>query len=128
MNAKLLMAIAAGGAIGAVARYALTSWVGHWAGHGFPWGIMSVNVIGSFVLGGLVEIMALHWSPSEATRAFLVVGLIGAFTTFSTFSLDVHTLLARDQLAMTAAYILGSVTLGLAGLMGGMALLRIVLQ
>jgi len=124
VNPNIIMAVAAGGAIGAVARYLSTSAVGHWAGHGFPWGTMTVNIVGSCLLGALIEISALYWSPSEAMRAFLVVGLLGAFTTFSTFSLDLQTLLDRDQMALGAFYVVGSVALGLAGLLAGMAAVR----
>ena len=126
MNPSILIAVAAGGAVGAVARFLTTSAVGHWAGHGFPWGTMTVNVVGSFALGVVIEISALHWSPSEAVRAFIVVGLLGAFTTFSTFSLDLQSLINRDQMVMGALYVIGSVALGLAGLLGGMALIRTV--
>ncbi len=126
MNPSILIAVAAGGAVGAVARFLTTSAVGHWAGHGFPWGTMTVNVVGSFALGVVIEISALHWSPSEAGRAFIVVGLLGAFTTFSTFSLDLQSLINRDQMVMGALYVIGSVALGLAGLLGGMALIRTV--
>lgn len=128
MSVKMLMAVAAGGAIGAVLRYSLTSFVGQWAGHGFPWGTVTVNVLGSFVLGVLIEVMALQWSPSEAMRAFLVVGILGAFTTFSTFSLDLQTLISREQLVLAAFYVGGSVVVGLAALLMGMALMRQVLN
>jgi len=124
VNPSIILAVAAGGAVGAVARFLTMSAVGHWAGHGYPWGTFTVNVVGSFVLGALIEVSALHWSPSAPMRAFLVVGLLGAFTTFSTFSLDIQSLIARGQMLPGALYVLSSVAVGLAGLLGGMALVR----
>lgn len=124
MSVKVLVAVAVGGALGAVGRYVLTGVVGQWAGHGFPWGTMAVNLIGSFVLGVLVEAMALLWSPGEVVRAFLVVGFVGAFTTFSAFSMDIHVLMTRDQFIPAVAYVMISVVVGLGALLGGMAMFR----
>ncbi|MEQ8664608.1 MAG: fluoride efflux transporter CrcB [Rhodospirillales bacterium] len=124
MSTKVLVAVAAGGALGAVARYAADSWIHHWVGHGFPWGTLAVNILGSFVLGAVIELSALQWSPGEAGRAFLVIGVLGAFTTFSAFSLDAHILFVRGQAALAGIYIVASVSLGIAGLLSGMALFR----
>lgn len=124
---KLLLAVAAGGAVGAVARYLVTSWVGHTVGHGFPWGTLAVNVAGSFALGVLIEVMALKWSVGPEFRAFMVVGVLGAFTTFSTFSLDVVALAERGASAATVAYVAASVLLSVGALFGAMRLFRAVL-
>lgn len=124
---KLLFAVAMGGAVGAMGRFVVMNAVGSMVGHGFPWGTFAVNLIGSFVLGALIEVSALHWSPSPEVRAFLVVGMLGAFTTFSTFSLDSYTLIERGQFGAVAAYIAGSVILGVLGLWAGMSLFRQVL-
>ena len=86
---KILLAVAAGGALGAVGRYLVITQVGHWFGTGFPLGTIVVNVLGSFAMGLLIESAALFWSPSQELRALLAVGVLGAFTTFSTFSMDV---------------------------------------
>ncbi|MHC4917835.1 MAG: CrcB family protein, partial [Planctomycetota bacterium] len=86
---KMLLAVAAGGAVGAVGRYLVMIQVGYWLGTAFPFATLAVNVIGSFALGLLVGLMALAWSPPAELRALLVVGVLGAFTTFSTFSMDV---------------------------------------
>ena len=125
-NPGILLAIAAGGAIGAVARYLVMSAVGHWIGHGYPWGTIIVNVVGSFILGALIETMALVWSPSEAVRAMLVIGVLGSFTTFSTFSLDVQSLIVRGDFLQAGGYITGSVIAGVAAFLAGMALFRYV--
>jgi len=108
---KMVLAIAAGGAIGAVARHFAAAQFGHWLGQGFPWGILLVNILGSFLMGLLVEAMTLAWSPSLELRALLTVGVLGAFTTFSTFALDVVLLYERGQVLGAAVYIGASVAL-----------------
>ena len=123
---KTVMAIAAGGALGAVARHYVVHWVALSAGTSFPWGILSVNVIGSFIMGVLVEAMTLFWTPSLELRAFLTVGLLGAFTTFSSFSLDVAILHGRGELFLAFLYIVGSVAAAVAGLFAGMHLTRAI--
>jgi len=124
---KLLLAVAAGGALGAVGRYLVMSQVGHWLGTAFPYSTLTVNVVGSFVLGVLVETMALAWSPPAELRALLVVGMLGAFTTFSTFSMDVVLNYERGELAVMALYIIASVVLSIAAFFAGLALIRAVL-
>lgn len=124
---QMILAVAAGGAIGAVARYLVMIQAAHLLGAAFPWGTLTVNVAGSFVMGALIELMALVWSPGPELRAFLVVGLLGAFTTFSTFSLDVVTLAERGQWTSAGCYILGSVVLSVAGLLAGLKLFRVLL-
>ena len=89
MSFHAILAVAAGGALGAVARFLVSSGTGYLFGYGFPFGTLIVNVLGSFALGVLIQVTAFAWSPSAEVRAFVVVGVLGAFTTFSTFSLDV---------------------------------------
>ncbi|MEM7226618.1 MAG: fluoride efflux transporter CrcB [Pseudomonadota bacterium] len=124
---KLLLAVAAGGALGAVGRYLVASQIGHWLGTGFPYGTLTVNVVGSFVMGALIEVMAIAWSPSPELRAFLVVGVLGAFTTFSTFSLDVMLLVERHQTWASFLYVIASVCLSVGGLFAGLRLTRLIL-
>ena len=121
------IAVALGGAIGASARYATYLLVAKWLGGGFPYATLIVNVLGSWLLGALVEAMALAWQPGSALRAFLAVGALGAFTTFSTFSLDVATLWERGEHARTALYIAASVTLSVAAFFAGLAVMRRIL-
>ena len=126
---KMILAVAAGGAFGAVARYLVMVGVGRILGpHDFPWGTLTVNVVGSILMGILIEVMALTWSPSQEVRALLVVGVLGAFTTFSTFSLDVAALFERGQTLYVAAYVAGSVVLCVGGLFAGLHLMRVVLR
>lgn len=124
---KLLLAIAAGGALGAVGRHFVSAWIGHWFGSGFPWGILSVNVLGSLAMGLLIEAMALAWSPSLELRALLTVGILGGFTTFSAFSLDVVLLYERGALGAAFLYMTGSVVLSIGALFVGLRLARLVL-
>lgn len=119
--------VAAGGAVGAVARYLVMGGVARLWGASFPWGTLTVNVVGSLVLGILVELLALKWSAAEGMRAFLVIGVLGAYTTFSTFSLDVAVLYERGALAAAAAYIIASVVLSVAAMFAGLALARAAL-
>ncbi len=126
---KMILAVAAGGAFGAVARYLVMVGVGRLLGpHDFPWGTLTVNVVGSVLMGVLIEVLALTWSPSQEVRALLVVGVLGAFTTFSTFSLDVVGLFERGQTLFVAAYVVGSVLLCVGGLLAGLHLMRLVLR
>lgn len=121
---RIVLAVALGGAIGATARYWLAGLIGRWLGTGFPWGVMIVNILGCFVMGLLVEVMALKWSVSEPMRAFLTVGILGGFTTFSSFALDTATLAARHDTMATAFYVAGSVALSILGFYIGMILVR----
>ena len=126
-----LLAAAAGGAIGAGGRYLLTGWaerlLSDWLGGGIPYGTLAVNVIGSFLLGILVEILALSLSVSPELRALLVIGVLGGFTTFSAFSMDTVLLLERGELGRAALYVLLSVGLSVGCLFAGLRLMRHVL-
>lgn len=120
-----VLAIAAGGAVGAVARYLLSIQIGHLLGLGFPYGTMIINILGSMFLGALIEGLALFWSVGNDFRAFLVVGVLGGFTTFSTFSLDVIVMFNRGDILPASLYVLASVGLALVAFMGGMAAVRL---
>lgn len=124
---KLIFAIAVGGAIGAVGRHVVGAQMLRLLGTGFPWGTLTVNVVGSFAMGALVELMALRWSVGPELRAFLTVGILGAFTTFSTFSLDVAVLSERGEFLLAAVYTVASVALSVIGLFAGLWLFRALL-
>jgi fluoride exporter len=124
---SMILSIAAGGAVGAVGRYLTMAGISHWFGHGFPYGTLVVNIIGSMVLGVCIEVFALTWSPSAELRAFFVVGLLGAFTTLSAFSLDVVTLIERGEFLSAGSYIIASVILSVAALFFGMIIFRQIL-
>lgn len=124
---RTLAVVAAGGAIGAMARYLVFVLATRALGASFPWGTLIVNIAGSFVLACLIEVMALRWSVSQEMRAFLVIGVMGAFTTFSTFSMDVAVLYQRGALTAVAGYVLASVVLSIAAFFLGLALVRMML-
>ncbi len=121
---KLILAIAAGGACGAVLRHIVNNGAALLLGTGFPWGILVANVLGSFLMGCLVPAFALWADPSQAVKAFLTVGLLGAFTTFSAFSLDTVLLIQRGEIAAAMLYVGGSVVLAIGALAAGMMLMR----
>lgn len=127
MNPQLLAFVALGGAIGSVGRFAVMSWVGHVFGSAFPWGTLTVNVAGGFLMGALLELSALAWSPSPEIRALLVVGVLGGFTTFSTFTMDLYYLFERGAVLSAFAYAVGSVVACLIAFWAAMSLLRLVL-
>jgi len=97
-------------------------------GEGFPWGTLTVNVVGCFAMGVLVELMALAWLPSAEMRAFLTVGILGALTTFSTFLLDIAVLHGRGETLLAASYILVSVVAPIVAIFAGLAVMRAILQ
>jgi CrcB protein len=118
LNGALLFAVAAGGALGALARFGVSNWVHDLAGTSFPWGTMVVNVTGSFLFGLLYRWME-STAASPALRAGVLIGLLGAFTTFSTFSYEAVVLAREGQYARALVYVVGSVVAGLCGLFLG---------
>ncbi len=127
MNPTALINVALGGALGSLARYILGIYAGRWFGTAFPWGILFINVSGSFLIGAFAEAFALRWDAAQATRVFLVVGICGGYTTFSTFSLDVVTLINRGATWLAAAYVVASVVAAVAALYAGLHVVRAVL-
>jgi len=121
---KMVLAIAAGGACGAVARYALMTLVSALTTAAFPYGTLLVNIVGSFFMGIFVEYSALSWSPSPEMRAFITVGCLGALTTFSTFSLDAVTLLQRQSYLAFSGYIVFSVALSILAFLAGLYIIK----
>jgi len=117
--------VAAGGALGAVLRLGVTLGMARVSGPGFPLGVLTVNVLGSFLIGGLV-VLSFH-RGLEHLNPFLVTGVLGGFTTFSTFSLEALTLYERGAAVAAAAYVGLSVILSLAAVALGAWLARAVL-
>ena len=122
-----LLSVAAGGAIGASARYLLGLGMTRVMGFNFPWGTLTVNIVGSFLMGLLIEYFLLRGISSPETRTFLATGILGGFTTFSAFSLDVAVLMDRKEHAAAALYMAGSVGISILMLYAGFALARQVL-
>ncbi len=119
-----VLVVAVGGALGAVGRFLVYVLAAQVFGIGFPFGTLIVNVLGSFIMGVLVEGMALAWTLPEQVRLFLTVGILGAFTTFSTFSLDVAVLYERGRPLLVAGYILISVIGSIGALFAGLNVMR----
>ena len=86
---NMIFAVAAGGAIGATGRYLVGRLMFNIMGPGFPWGTLTVNILGSFIIGLMVELLALRFSLSHEWQGFIIIGLLGGFTTFSALSLEV---------------------------------------
>ena len=124
MRAMILAAVGVGGAIGSMARYLIAGWVQSPAWNGFPYGIFIVNVSGGFVMGLLVEGMALKFNVTPVTRAFLTTGIMGGYTTFSTFSLEAALLIERHAYGQASVYIAGSALLSIIALFAGLWLMR----
>ena len=120
----MALAIALGGAVGALSRHYMAAAVSRAFGLGFPYGTLTVNVVGCFLMGLLVEALALRFSITPEARGFLAVGLLGGFTTFSAFSLEVALLYERGQPLLAALYVVASVVLSVAALFGGLAVGR----
>ena len=117
-----LIQVALGGAIGASLRWGAGLWIARATGPGFPVAILSVNVLGSVLMGVFVAVGA-RWDLAAASP-FAMTGLLGGFTTFSAFSLEAVTLLERGQVGAAAAYVGLSVGLSIGGLALGVQLAR----
>jgi len=117
----VFLAVALASAAGASARYGLDL-VFRRDAHHIPWVTFAINVSGSFALGLFVAAFDAH--PHPAVRPALTIGLLGAYTTFSTLSLETYRLLDRGHVALAAAYALGSLAAGLVALTAGVALAR----
>jgi len=117
-----------GGGIGACLRHACNLIGARVAvGSPWPWSTFLINVSGALLMGVVVEVFAMRNGASPQLRLLLATGILGGYTTFSTYALEIGLLLQRGQHGLAALYAGGSVALGLAGLFGGMKLARLVL-
>ncbi|MEL6817604.1 MAG: fluoride efflux transporter CrcB, partial [Pseudomonadota bacterium] len=116
--------IAIGGALGAMARYATTSATTRLFGQGFPAGTIIVNVAGSFAMGFLIGWLASRAAGDNMLRLFFATGFLGAFTTFSAFSLDFAALYERGAVGLAAGYAAMSVVASILAVFGGLWLSR----
>jgi CrcB protein len=128
LNWPAFAAIFVGGGIGSMLRYAVTLLITQRFGPGFPWGTFAINIAGSFVIGIVSELSqtrALGVTP--LVRIFLMTGVIGGFTTFSTFSLDIVTLASERAMLLALLYAAGSVILGFIAAFAGIVAVRAAL-
>jgi CrcB protein len=126
MQFGILLAVALGGALGSLLRYFVAGSIQTAAWPGFPWGIFIVNITGGLAMGIIAELAALKLNMSPEVRAFLTVGVLGGYTTFSTFSLDSALLIERGAYTSAALYISGSAALSILALFAGMWLVRTI--
>ena len=117
---QMILAIAFGGAIGALSRHFLAGAVTKAIGYGFPYGTLTVNVLGSLLMGFLVTAFALKFDSAPELRGFLTVGFLGSFTTFSTYSLETVLLIERGDWQSAILYAFGSLFVGVIALLMGM--------
>ncbi|MDX2204455.1 MAG: fluoride efflux transporter CrcB [Hyphomicrobiaceae bacterium] len=124
---KLLLYAMAGGALGSGTRHLINIGMGRWLGPGFPWWTLAINVTGCFLMGALIETLALRFNSSNELRTFIATGVLGGYTTFSAFSLDFVTLMGRGEPGAAACYVIGSVVLALLAVYAGLWLTRMLL-
>ncbi len=124
----LVLMAAAGGAVGAALRHLTNVLCGHLFGAAFPWGTFAVNVLGSFLMGLLIAMLALRWSAPLEVRTFLATGVLGGFTTFSAFSMDFAALIERKAYLAAAGYASGTIILCFAAVFAGLVVGRALCQ
>lgn len=113
-----------GGGIGAAIRHGINLGIARLLGNGFPFATLLINVTGSLIMGLAAAYFAFKGDASQHWRLFLTTGILGGYTTFSTFSLDVALLYERGEIGLAALYVLTSVAVSIAGLFAGFALVR----
>jgi len=106
-----VIAIAIGGAFGSVLRYGLSTWVHTLVGRGFPYGTLAVNVLGCMAMGVLFVLLVERMGASAVWRAGLLIGVLGGFTTFSSFSIETFNLIEQGAMAKAAGNIAASLVL-----------------
>jgi CrcB protein len=120
----VLLVIAAGGALGSAARWGLLVAVPHTAA-GLPWATWLANVTGAFGLGVLMVLVLDVWPPRRYVRPFLGVGVLGGYTTYSTYMLDVRTLLAQGEVPQAVGVLVGTLVTGLLAVWLGVLAARV---
>jgi CrcB protein len=113
-----------GGGLGSMLRHAVNVGAARMFGFGFPFGTFIVNVTGSLVMGLIAGWFALRGDASQSWRLFLTTGILGGYTTFSSFSLDAALLYERGAVGLAALYVAASVVLSIAGLFAGLWIVR----
>jgi fluoride exporter len=116
--------VALGGAIGSALRYGVNIAAPRLLGTGFPWATLTVNIVGSFLMGLLSAALAEKFSDQPDLRLFLTTGILGGFTTFSAFSLDVFGLMQRGENSTAVIYALASVALSILAVFSGFMVSR----
>jgi CrcB protein len=120
----VIAAVGVGGGIGALIRYYLAGWIQPAWWPGFPFGIFVVNITGGLAMGLITALAALKLQLTPELRAFLTTGILGGYTTFSTFSLDSALLIERGAYGQAAVYVVGSAILSILAIFVGFWLIR----
>lgn len=115
-----------GGGLGTMLRHLVNTVSARMFGTAFPYHTFFINVSGSFIMGLIAGYFAFKAGSPQSVRLFLMTGILGGYTTFSAFSLDAALLYERGAVGMAFLYVLGSVSLAIAGLFAGMALIRAI--
>jgi len=121
-----ILVIGIGGFVGAVSRYSLALWISQRWGRSFPLGTFVINVSGSFLIGLLMTLMAERFTENPQWRLLLVVGFLGAYTTFSTFEYETGTLLKDGEVTFAMLNVILSVVVGFIALKLGEALAKMI--
>lgn len=119
-----LLWVGLGGFLGANARYLLGRAIIERYGAAFPWGTLAINLTGAFLIGVIAEWLLLRQDAPDSWRLFLVIGVLGGYTTFSSYALEIVALLRSDQLMRAMAYLLASNVLGIGLCFLGVSLVR----
>lgn len=127
LRADVVAAVATGGALGALARWGVAEMLPHDAGR-FPWSTVVANVVGCFLIGVLMVLVVERWSHRRLARPFLGTGILGGFTTFSTYAVDTRGLLDAGRPGVAATYLLGTLVVGLIAVVVGLRLTEKVLR
>ncbi len=124
MSFRMLLLASAGGAIGACARYLVTTWFAARGLTHFPWATFLINVSGSFLMGVTMGFVLARADIPAELRIFLATGILGGYTTFSAFSLEIWQLAERGAVTEAGIYAIASVVVSLVALLAGLALAR----
>lgn len=126
MDAKAILAVGIGGGIGAILRYVIGSVFVQRFGPGFPWGTFFINVTGSFLIGIIAQFaLTRSFGVTPTVRIFAATGILGGYTTFSTFSLDTIVLVGDGAAPLAGMYVAGSVICGVLAAYAGQVVARL---
>lgn len=126
LSVMSMLAVAVGGGVGALTRYVLAHQLHLWLGYAFPWGTLTVNVLGSLAIGLMLVMLQEWWQAAAEWRLLLVVGFLGGFTTFSSFSWDTYALWMQGKLVLAVANVLANVVVCLLATALGVWLARLL--
>ena len=122
----MFLLVGLGGALGDISRYLISLWITGTFGQPGRMAMLSVNVAGSLMMGMMVALLTVSSLFSDPVRGFVMIGFLGALTTFSTFALDAHSFFQRGEMLAGGLYLLSSVCLSVAGFYVGLVVVRLI--